>query len=114
VHPTVDVALDLEQFRNLALDDRQLMREILGALIDNTARQAGLVEASIYHREGQRILRLTRTAARACSDVGANAAAAALKAIGRNAALEQYEACRLSLEALRRELGKLREEATAL
>ena len=34
-----DVVLDMEQFRNFTLEDRQLMRDILGALIDDASRQ---------------------------------------------------------------------------
>jgi HPt (histidine-containing phosphotransfer) domain-containing protein len=114
VQSTDDVALDLEQFRNFTLDDRQLMREILWALIDDTTRQAGLLEGSIRDRDGQRIVRLTRTAARACSNVGAIAAAAALNTIGHSAGLSQFDVCRSSLEVLRREIGRLRDEASAL
>jgi len=105
--------LDLKQC-NFTLDNRELMREILWALIEDATRQAGLVECSIRDGDGQRSVKQTRNAARACSNVRANAAAAALSTINHSAASGQFEACRVSLEGLRREIERLKEEAEKL
>jgi len=77
-------------------------------LIDDTTRQTGLMEVALRNREGQRLMRLARNSERACSNVGADAAAAALQTIGRCAALAQFEEARTALGTLREEIETLR------
>jgi HPt (histidine-containing phosphotransfer) domain-containing protein len=107
VRSTLDVTLDLEQFRDLALGDRQLMREIVWALIDDTSRHAALLESAIRSEERERIVRIARSAARACSNVGANAAAGALRAIEQHAHDAAFDECRSALAKLCSEIERL-------
>ena len=105
---TRNLTLDLEQFRDLTLGDRQLMREIVGALIEDTSRYVVLLESAIRSEEQQRITRLARTAARACSNVGAHAAAAALQRMERHAEAGEFDACGGALGTLRADIERLR------
>lgn len=109
-----DVVLDLEQLRNLTLDERKLMREILSALIDDTFRQSALLETAIRDGDAQRSIRLARGSLRTCANVGANAAAAALKRILNSAAHGEFTHCSDGLGTLRSEIERLRAEAERL
>jgi HPt (histidine-containing phosphotransfer) domain-containing protein len=109
-----DVVLDLEQLRNLTLDDRKLMSEIVWALIDDTSRQSALLDAAVRDLDAQRSIRLARSSTRACSNLGASAAAAALQSIGRGAALGDFALCHDSLLVLRAEIDRLRAKAASL
>jgi HPt (histidine-containing phosphotransfer) domain-containing protein len=107
---TIDcpLVLDREQLRIVTLEDRQLMREILEALIDDTSRQIGLIELAIRDRDSRRCLRLANYSRRACSNCGADAAAAALAEIARRAASGEFAQCRESLPDLLQEIERLR------
>jgi HPt (histidine-containing phosphotransfer) domain-containing protein len=109
-----DAVLDLEQLRNLTLDERRLMREILWALIDETSRQMPLLEAAIRDCDAQRSIRLARGSLRACANVGANAAAAALKTVLNSAAHGQFPQCSDAMGRLRSEIQRLRAETERL
>jgi HPt (histidine-containing phosphotransfer) domain-containing protein len=109
-----DVALNLEQLRNLTLEDPKLMREILWALIDDTCRQAALLETALRDRDPQRAIRLARYSSRACDNVGANPAAAALRLIERGASHGDFDRAREGLVVLQAEMDRLRVEAAGL
>ena len=109
-----EIVLDLEQLRNLALEDRKLMQEIVWALIDDASRQSALLDRAVRDLDAQRSIRLARASTRACANVGANAAAAALKSIGRGAALGDFALCHDWLLVLRAEIDRLRAKAASL
>jgi HPt (histidine-containing phosphotransfer) domain-containing protein len=50
VIPDVTEVLDWQQLRDVTSDDDHLMREIVGALIDDTSRQIPLLEAAIRQK----------------------------------------------------------------
>lgn len=103
------VALDLEQLRNLTLEDPKLMRDILWALIEDTGRQAALLGDALRGGDTQKMIRLARSSARACANLGANRAAAAFRAIEHAAAAaSDAAACQVALAALNSELDSLR------
>jgi HPt (histidine-containing phosphotransfer) domain-containing protein len=106
-----DIVLDREQLQNVTLDDPQLMREILGALIDDTSRQIGLMELAIREQDLRRCARLAQYSKGACVNCGANSAAAALRHIEQAAAAGELGKARESLLALLKEVERLREEA---
>jgi HPt (histidine-containing phosphotransfer) domain-containing protein len=108
------VVLDREQLRDITLDDEELMREILAALIDDTSRQIPLLESAIRDGDSQRTVRLAHYSKGACANVGASAAAAVLKNIEHQAAGHQFGECTESLGALIAEMEKLRSEASAI
>lgn len=103
--------LDREQLRDITLDDEELMREILTALIDDTSRQLLLLDSAIREKDAQKCMRLAHYSKGACANVGANAAAALLKHIESEASKGQFPECGTSLAALMHELDRLREVA---
>lgn len=106
--------LDVQQLRDITLDDQELMREVLTSLIDDTSRQLALLNAAIQQHDGQRCMRLAHYSKGACANVGANRAADMLKQIEHNAARSAFEDCSTGLMALVEELDTLRNEAAAM
>ena len=103
--------LNRDQLRDITLDDEELMREILAALVDDTTRQMRLLATAIEERDSQRCMRLAHYSKGACANVGANAAATVLKNIERQAASGNFEECHLSMAALENEVTLLLQES---
>ena len=99
--------LDREQLRNVTLEDEELMRELLAALIDDTSQQLALLERAIRERDASETIRLAHYSKGACANVGAQSTAAILQQIERTAAKGEFKLCDLSLESLAGELSKL-------
>jgi HPt (histidine-containing phosphotransfer) domain-containing protein len=115
VTPTRATAvLDREQLRNVTLDDDELMRDILDALIDDTSRQMKLLEIAIAAGDQQSCARLCHYSKGACANVGATTAADILRDMEFTARHADFEKCRASLTALAGEVEKLRVEAGSL
>src|SRR6266550_4952396 len=105
--------LDRRQLRDITMDDEELMRELLTALIDNTVEQFPLLESAIRERDPQKCARLAHYSKGACASVGANAAAAVLKRMEQQATREAFQECGVSLANLAEELDRLRHESVA-
>ena len=90
------------------------MREILATLIDDTSRQMPFLESAICEEDSKKCMRLAHYSKGACASVGANAAAAVLKQIEREAADGEFPECRASLGNLAAEIERLRCEAVAI
>lgn len=105
-----DVApiLDREHFRAITLEDEDLMRELLAALIVDTAQQLPLLEIAIRNTDGAQCARLAHYSKGACANVGAKAAAEVLTQLERNAKNGAMEECSRQLAALAREVDRLR------
>jgi HPt (histidine-containing phosphotransfer) domain-containing protein len=103
--------LDMERFRDATLDDADLMREILEALIEDTSRQLPLLSDAIDSRDGVRTRRLAHYSKGACANVGARAAAEALERIEKQAACLEFAGCMASLHRLADEVVRLRDQA---
>lgn len=93
------------------MDDDELVGQILTALIDDTARQIPLIEMAIRERDAPRCARLAHYSKGACANVGANAAAAVLEAMERQAASGSVEACGEQLARLANEVERLRQQS---
>jgi HPt (histidine-containing phosphotransfer) domain-containing protein len=102
--------LDREQLRGITLDDEDLMREIVAALIDDTSNQIQLLGAAIRDRNSALCKRLAHYSKGACANVGANRAAALLKQIETTASTGEFPRCGEALENLAREIELLRGE----
>ena len=109
IDPTL--VLDLEQFREITLDDDELMGQILTALIDDTARQLPLLEMALREQDAPKCARLAHYSKGACANVGANAAAAVLEAMERQAASGSLAEYRVHLVRLASEVERLRQQA---
>jgi len=105
--------LDRDQLRDVTLNDEELMRDILSALIEDTSRQMVLLDAAIREQDVQKCMRLAHYSKGACANVGANAAAAVLKHIEVKAAGREFPECSASLAALAGEIDRLRELTSA-
>ena len=108
------VSLDRDQLREITLHDESLMREILAALIDDTARQMVLLQAAIAEGNIQKCMRLAHYSKGACANVGANRAAEVLRQMERQAAGGDFQECGLSLATLTQEMERLRAETVAV
>jgi HPt (histidine-containing phosphotransfer) domain-containing protein len=94
----------------MTLDDDLLMRDIIGALLDDTARQMVLLDQAIREEDPRATRELAHYSKGACANVGANAVAAVLEKIERIAGSHDFEACRSALDMLALEMQRLREE----
>ena len=103
--------LDRKQLRDITLDDDELMREVLTALLDDTSKQVALLDLAIRDGDPQKTMRLAHYCKGACVNVGANAVAAVLKRMEQEAARHSFADCAVSLCSLTRELERLRVEA---
>jgi len=106
--------LNREQLREVTMDDPELMREILSALIDDTSRQILLLEAAIREADPVKCARLAHYSKGACANVGAESAADLLKHIEQRAHRGEFTECSNSLAALTNEIGRLRSEAAEI
>ena len=106
--------LDREQLRGITMDDEELMREVLSALIDDTSRQMGSLERAILRADAGETMRLAHYVKGACANVGAESAAALFKEIERTAARGDFAACTAALPVLTAELEKLRAAAVTI
>ena len=103
--------LDRQQLRDITLDDNELMREVLDALLDDTSKQLALLDRAIRNQDPQKTMRLAHYCKGACANVGANAVAAVLKRLEQQAARHSFEDCAASLCNLSLELERLRLES---
>ncbi len=105
-----ETILDRERLREVTLDDDELMREILGVLIDDTSRQIALLDRAIQDRNASQCARLAHYSKGACANVGAQRAAALLRQMELDAAAGEFAGCSSSLAQLSREIDLLRAE----
>lgn len=106
--------LDRDQLRDVTLEDEEMMREIVSALIEDASQQILSMEAAIRERDGRLTARLAHYSWGACANLGAKAVAATLESIERQGAAGQFGSCGASLAALCREIERLRVEAATL
>ena len=102
--------LDRQQLRDITLDDDELMREVLTALLDDTSQQLALMDHAIRDQDPQKTMRLAHYCKGACANIGANRVAAVLKSMEQQAASHSFGDCANSLCNLTQELERLRVE----
>lgn len=110
----MDAVLEIEQLRDVTLNDAELMKEILEALLDDTARQIQLLQVAVEEGDPQKCARLAHYSKGACANVGANRAAGMFQQIETSAKHGEFEECTRSLAGLGRELDLLRSAAQAI
>jgi HPt (histidine-containing phosphotransfer) domain-containing protein len=109
-----DVVLDRKQLQEATMDDEELIREILAALIEDTSRQAHLLAAAIREEDGAKCARLAHYSKGACANLGAISAASLLQNIETRAEAGDFAQCSASLVALYNAIARLRVEAGVL
>jgi HPt (histidine-containing phosphotransfer) domain-containing protein len=106
--------LDLDQLRNICMEDAELMRELAASLIDDTAMQMPELADAVERADATRCARLAHYVKGACANVGAASMAALLKTFELDANAGDFGACRDSLDNLAVELQKFSSEAASL
>ena len=106
--------LDTAQLRDVTLNDGDLMRDLVAALLEDTSGQLKLLENAIREGDSRKCTRLAHYSKGACANLGAGRAATVLKQIETAAAAGQFHDCSQSLAALSRELDLLRSASLAL
>ena len=105
--------LNLGQLKEITMDDQELMRQILGVMLDDTRSQLLLLDAAIRSGDLATCRRLAHYSKGACANVGAERAAAACLRIEQQATKGEIASCSQSLAALRDELDALQSEIGA-
>ena len=108
------ITLDIEQLKDVTLDDPELMREVLAALIDDTTRQLEFLDRAVKQLDADETVRLAHYSKGACANVGAASTAGILQLIERKAREGDFGACDEYMRSLRTEFGKLQTEAAGL
>jgi HPt (histidine-containing phosphotransfer) domain-containing protein len=106
--------LDVEQLKNITMDDADLMREILDSLISDTSRQLCALERALGAADATETMRLAHYSKGACANVGATSTARILQDIEKKAKSGDLQSCGASLISLQQEFQKLRAEAANL
>ena len=106
--------LDLEQLKDITLDDAELMQEILMALISDTSQQLRALALAVQRADAKETARLAHYSKGACANVGASDTARILLKIEEQAAQGDMQGCGASLASLETELRKLQAEAAQL
>jgi HPt (histidine-containing phosphotransfer) domain-containing protein len=102
------VALDLSQLRSVTLNDRALMREVVGALVNDASRQIENLRRAIEHEDTAEAARLAHSLMGACRNVGAVSMAAAFHSVERKAVAGDFHRSPTSIEHLLEEVERLR------
>ncbi len=100
--------LDLQQLRDVTLDDPDLMREILTALMEDTSAQVTKLASAIEALDSKNCEQLAHYCKGACSNVGANAAAEVFRQIELDAKAVQFQKCAAAMTVLGTEMERLR------
>ena len=106
--------LDLNQLRDVCMEDATLMREVATSLIDDTTSHIPELAEAVENADGSRCARVAHYVKGACANVGAASMAALLKTIEVDAKAGDFGACQASLTNLAAELQKFSAEAAAL
>jgi len=106
----ITVVLDRAQLREVTLDDEDLMRELLSALIADTEQQMPLLTLALERADLKQCANLAHYSKGACANVGARAAAGVLADLERSARSGAADECGLQLAALAFEVDRLRAE----
>jgi HPt (histidine-containing phosphotransfer) domain-containing protein len=106
--------LDMDQLRDICMEDQDLMRELVTALIDDAKAQIPALEKAVENADAKSCARLAHYVKGACANVGAVSMATILKNIEQSAGEGDFNACRTSLNNLALELRKFSVEAASI
>ena len=109
-----DVVFDIDQLRNVCMEDAELMRELVKTLIDDATEQFSALKDAVERADATLCARLAHYVKGACANVGAVSMAGLLKQMERNAKAGDFDACRATLSNLTTEFRKFSSEAATL
>jgi len=102
--------LDRAQLREVTLDDEDLMRELVTALIADVERQLPLLDLAIRATDFKECASLAHYSKGACANLGARAAASVLSELEHSARIGELGECQHQLGLLGVEIDRLRVE----
>jgi HPt (histidine-containing phosphotransfer) domain-containing protein len=105
---------DVDQLRNICMEDTELMRDLAASLIHDAAAQIPALQQAVEQADGAKCARLAHYVKGACANVGAASLAALMKSIERSAQSNDFAACRASLGGMPAELEKFSSEVASL
>jgi len=108
------LVLDRSQLRNVTLNDEALMREVVGALVNDASQQIEELRLAVQRADVKECRRLAHGLMGACGNVGAVSMAVLFCAVENSAAEGDMSLCRSSVDKLLVELEKLRHEAGSI
>src|SRR5438067_1991815 len=106
--------LDFGQLRSITLDDRTLMRELIGELVSDASRQIEELSRAVERADSRECARLAHGLTGACGNIGASNLATLFYSLEREAATGNVRRCGPHVDCLRNELEKLRRAANSL
>jgi len=106
--------LDMNQLRNITLEDEDLMREIVRALVDDASIQIGLLAEAFQREDAGECARLAHSARGACGNVGAVSLATLFSSLERQAKTGDLSRCAPDIQRLPRELELLRTQLESI
>src|SRR5690349_1817867 len=96
------------------MDDEVLMREVVGALVDDASRQIDQLNQAVESGDLKTCIRVAHNAYGACGNVGAASMAAGFHLMEQQASDGDLASCRSSVRTLAAELEKLRSQAGSI
>jgi HPt (histidine-containing phosphotransfer) domain-containing protein len=105
---------DLNQLRNICMEDAELMRELATSLVSDAMAHIPELQEAVEQADGKRCARLAHYVKGASANVGAASLAALMKSIERSAIAGDFAACRASLGGIPAELEKFSSETASL
>jgi HPt (histidine-containing phosphotransfer) domain-containing protein len=105
---------DIDQLRNICMEDTELMRELAASLIDDATAQIPALQQAVEQADSAKCARLAHYVKGACANVGAASLAALMKSFERSAQANDFSACRASLGNMPAELKRFSSEAASL
>lgn len=108
------IVIDMAQLRNITLEDPELMREIVSALVDDASAQIVKLGTALERADATECARVAHSARGACGNVGAASLAALFSSVEQEARSGNLSACRARLSVLHQELDRLRIEARTI
>ena len=106
--------LDIAQLENVTMNDADLMREVVGALLSDACRQIESLEQALERADTRECKRLAHGLVGACGNVGAVCLAAVSSSLEQYAAAGDVDLCRSSIERLSFEVERLRVVAISI
>lgn len=104
--------LDMNQLRSVTLEDEELMKEIVAALVEDASSQIAKIGQAIERDDIRECGRIAHSARGACGNVGAASLAALFSELEEQSRLGKSEDCKRSINKLNAELEKLRSHIT--
>ena len=108
------IVLDLSQLRNVTMNDEELMREVVNALVSDASQQIENLRGAVGRSDAKECRRLAHALRGSCGNVGAVALAALSSTIEQQAVAGDLGACAASIEQMTGEVERLREQAGSI